>query len=59
MPVILDPADWDRWLAPETARSDLRSLLFPFPAETLDLYEVSPAVNNVQNEGSELLEPVG
>jgi putative SOS response-associated peptidase YedK len=59
MPVILDPADWDRWLSPETARGDLRSLLFPFPAERLTAHPVSSAVNNVRNDGAELLERVG
>jgi putative SOS response-associated peptidase YedK len=34
-------------------------LLAPFPAEALDAYQVSPAVNNVRNEGAELLARVG
>jgi putative SOS response-associated peptidase YedK len=56
MPVILAPDDWDRWLSPETPRPDLSSLLFPFPADELDLHQVSSAVNNVRNNGSELLD---
>lgn len=59
MPVILDPADWDLWLSEEAPRTDLRKLLFPAPAEVLDAFPVSPAVNNVRNEGAELLERVG
>ena len=59
MPVILDPDDWDRWLSTETALKDLRALLFPFPAGELDAYPVSAAVNNVRNEGAELLERAG
>jgi len=59
MPVILDPDTWDTWLSGETALADLRSLLFPFPAEELEAYSVSAAVNNVRNDGAELLERTG
>jgi len=58
MPVILDPGDWDAWLSETTPAGDLRSLLRPAPAEQLDAYAVSPAVNNVRNEGPELLAPL-
>jgi putative SOS response-associated peptidase YedK len=58
MPVILDPADWDAWLGEETPPAELRSLLHPAPATLLDAYAVSPAVNNVRNEGPELLNPL-
>ena len=59
MPVILDPADWERWLAAETPVRDLRPLLVPFAAEALDAYPVSKAVSNVRNDGAELLDPIG
>jgi putative SOS response-associated peptidase YedK len=58
MPVVLDPADWDAWLAEATPADQLRELLGPAPAEPLDAYAVSPAVNNVRNEGPELLTPL-
>ena len=58
MPVILDPGDWDAWLGEATPRTTLRSLMRPAPAEAVDLYAVSPAVNNVRNEGPELLAPL-
>lgn len=58
MPVVLDPTDWDAWLAEGTPAEQLRSLLRPAPAEPLDAYAVSPAVNNVRNEGPELLAPL-
>lgn len=58
MPVVLDPTDWDAWLAEGTPADRLRSLLRPAPAEPLDAYAVSPAVNNVRNEGPELLAPL-
>jgi putative SOS response-associated peptidase YedK len=58
MPVVLDPTGWDAWLAQETPAEELRSLLRPAPVEPLDAYAVSPAVNNVRNEGPELLAPL-
>jgi putative SOS response-associated peptidase YedK len=58
MPVLLDPTDWDAWLAEGTPAEQLRSLLRPAPVEPLDAYAVSPAVNNVRNEGPELLAPL-
>ena len=58
MPVVLDPTDWDAWLGETTPLTELRSLLRPAPAESLDAYAVSPAVNNVRSEGAELLAPL-
>ena len=58
MPVILEPADYDRWLDPETATDELRALLKPFPAGLMEAYAVSRAVNSVKNDSEELLEPV-
>jgi len=58
MPVVLDRADWDAWLAEETPREELHHLMRPAPAEELDAYAVSPAVNNVRSEGPDLLAPL-
>jgi len=58
MPVILDPSDWDAWLAEATPRTELRGLLRPAPEESLAAYAVSPSVNNVRSEGPELLAPL-
>lgn len=58
MPVILDPSDWDSWLAAATTPEELHTLLRPAPAELLAAYAVSAAVNNVRNEGPELLDPL-
>lgn len=58
MPVVLAPTDWDAWLAEGTSPEQLRGLMRPAPAEPLDAYAVSPAVNNVRNEGPELLAPL-
>jgi putative SOS response-associated peptidase YedK len=58
MPVVLDAADWDAWLDAATPPGELRPLLRPYAAESMDAYAVSPAVNNVRNEGPELLAPL-
>lgn len=58
MPVIVDPADYDRWLAPEGSSSEtLAALLEPYPAEPLAARPVGPTVNNAQNEGVACLDP--
>jgi putative SOS response-associated peptidase YedK len=58
MPVILPPESWATWLAEEADVEELRPLLQPAPAETMELYAVSPAVNDVRSEGPELLAPL-
>jgi putative SOS response-associated peptidase YedK len=58
MPVILEAADWARWLDPSTQDlSELEPLLAPAPEDGLVLYPVKPLVNNVRNNGPELIEP--
>jgi putative SOS response-associated peptidase YedK len=56
MPLLLAPDDWAAWLDPD--QPDVTSLLVP-PAhalvDTLELRPVSDAVNNVRNNGPELL----
>lgn len=55
MPVILSPDDYDRWLDPGvTAPGDVQDLLRPYPGE-LRAYPVTCAVNNVRNDGPELV----
>jgi len=58
MPCIVEPDDFDRWLRPEP-RDDaaLARVLGPAPAGTLEIDRVSQRVNNVKNEGPELLQP--
>jgi putative SOS response-associated peptidase YedK len=58
MPVILDADDWDAWLDEGARPPELRLLLRPFPAQELEMYPVSPAVNNVRSQGAELLLPL-
>jgi putative SOS response-associated peptidase YedK len=59
MPVLLPREAWDDWLDTEVDDADyLRSLLEPAPDDVLDMRPVSTRVNNVRNEGAELLERV-
>ena len=58
MPVLLPPAAWDHCLDPQNRdRDSLRDLLVPAPDGLLDLRPITTAVNNVRNQGPELLEP--
>jgi putative SOS response-associated peptidase YedK len=56
MPVILAPDAWRLWADPEIRDEDLLAdLLRPAADDLLQLVAVSPLVNNVNNEGPELL----
>jgi putative SOS response-associated peptidase YedK len=58
MPVILEPSEWPIWADPEIRDPGLLSdLLRPAGDDLLTLTEVSPLVNNANNEGPALLEP--
>jgi putative SOS response-associated peptidase YedK len=58
MPVILDRAQWSKWLGEDTAkRPDLLKLLVPCPPERMRAYRVGQRVNNVRNDDAALLEP--
>jgi putative SOS response-associated peptidase YedK len=59
MPVILDPADFDRWLDLEYQQVDaLMPLLVPYPAYLMEAVAISPLVNLPKNDGPECLMPV-
>ena len=56
MPVVLTPDAWDRWLDPAPKEfADVADLLAPPPEGLLVRRAVSTKVNNVKNEGAELL----
>jgi putative SOS response-associated peptidase YedK len=57
MPVILDPADYDTWLDP--TQPDAEALLRPCSDDWLEVVPVSTGVNNVRNEGPDLIVPLG
>lgn len=55
MPAILDRDDEERWLAPGVLRgSEITSMLVPYPADHLEAYQVSKAVNDPLREGPDL-----
>jgi putative SOS response-associated peptidase YedK len=57
MPVILSERDADDWMNPrESEPLSLKRLLVPAPAELLAVQSASLLVNNVKNEGPELLD---
>lgn len=59
MPVLLPREAWDDWLDVEVDDRDyLQSLLEPAPDDVLGMYPISTKVNNVRNQGPELLEPL-
>jgi len=58
MPVIVDRADWTRWLAPSTSPGDLQALIRPFDAARMTSRRVPTTVNSVRNEGPELHAPL-
>lgn len=57
MPVVVDPAQFDAWLARETSQAELRSLLHPAPAGTFAAHAVGTRVNRAGEEGPELRLP--
>lgn len=59
MPMLVERDRWDEWLDPSlTAPEDARALLVPAAPGRLEAYPVSTAVNNVHNNGPQLLERV-
>jgi putative SOS response-associated peptidase YedK len=59
MPVILSPADYERWLDPENQSSDnLAPLLHPYPPDEMALHPVGATVNNARNDVPACIEPI-
>ncbi|MDH5181481.1 MAG: SOS response-associated peptidase, partial [Gammaproteobacteria bacterium] len=57
MPVILAPADYQRWLEVENQTEDeLDDLLMPVDLDWLELYPVDTAVNSPRHDSADLLE---
>ena len=58
MPVIVRPEDYDRWLDPESDFKSAEAVLSrPLPADRMVAYRISTKVNNVRNEGPDLIAP--
>jgi putative SOS response-associated peptidase YedK len=59
MPVVLSREAWSRWLDPAPADpGELLAMLVPAEDEPLDIYPVVRLVNNVNNDGPELIAPL-
>jgi putative SOS response-associated peptidase YedK len=59
MPVILDKADWPKWLGEESAPDEeLLAMLRPSPDRVLKVWPVDKKVGNVRNRGAELALPI-
>ena len=59
MPLMVERDRWAAWLDPgASARDDLLSLLVPAAPGRLEAFPVSTDVNNVRNNGPELVEPI-
>ncbi|HET9666707.1 MAG TPA: SOS response-associated peptidase [Desertimonas sp.] len=59
MPVILPKSLWAEWLDPDNHDTDrLGQLLLPAGDDVLTVHAVKPDVNNVRNNGPELIAPI-
>jgi len=59
MPVVISHDDWQRWLDPDLSeRSDIDAMMQPALSTRLEAFPVSLRVNNVRNNGPELIEPL-
>jgi putative SOS response-associated peptidase YedK len=56
-PVILDPADHDRWLDPDTAPDAAHGLLRPPPEDLLEMIPIGRAINKVANDDASVQAP--
>ena len=59
MPLLVERDGYDAWLDPtRSTTGDLKDLLVPAAPGRLEAYPVSRAVNNVRNNGRELVDPL-
>ena len=58
MPVILDSESYNWWLSPDKTKEDLMKFFEPINSETLQMRQVSPAVNNVRYKGTDTIQKV-
>ena len=57
MPAILPEEDHTQWLG-KGEDGDLKSLLKPFPADQIRIWEISPRVNSPENNDPRIIEPI-
>jgi len=59
MPAMLRREHESLWLRPEPlSRDEVFDVLKPYPAETMEAYQVSSAVNTPVNDSEELIKPI-
>ncbi len=58
MPLLVEPDRYADWLDPDTPQDRVKGLLVPAAPGRLEAYPVSTEVNNVRNNGPDLLLPV-
>ena len=58
MPVIVRPADYERWMAPAEPSHLPLDLLRPYPDELMSAWKVGQAVGNVKNDEPGLIAPI-
>jgi putative SOS response-associated peptidase YedK len=60
MPVVLDDSEWATWLDPHPRDpGELMAFLRPREGPELRITPVSRLVNDVRNDGPELVVPIG
>ena len=59
MPVILHPDEYRTWLERTTTDpTGLKKMFQPYPADLMEMWPVSSAVNKVGNDSADSIEPV-
>ena len=59
MPVVIHHDDWSTWLDPaKSERESMEQVMHPALSVPLEAFPVSVRVNNVRNNGPELIEPL-
>jgi putative SOS response-associated peptidase YedK len=60
MAAILEPAAEDEWLDPDVSDAGvIERVIHPYPADRMEIYPVSRAVNNTRVNTEELIKPIG
>jgi putative SOS response-associated peptidase YedK len=57
MPVIIHRKSESDWLAPDTPEENLLEMLVPYPADQMEMFQVSKRVNSVANVTPDLIKP--
>ena len=58
MPVILHPKNYETWLQDSPSMNSLQHLLMPYPADEMEIFQVSSEVNSPKNDSPSCLAPV-